>query len=289
MAEKARKKTSRRTTLTRKSIRQKQSSSWLNIFRFGESYSSLLLGILVVIITTVLLVFLVRDRNSIQNNPSQRISSTNTELTNTTDEEKLSFASASAGVTKVPTILTPTAKPTLSPTLQPTLKPSIVITKIPTLKPSVTLMQPTIVAQTTPAVSVIDKDAKSHTVVAGENLWSIAERYYKSGYNWTDIARVNNLSNPGMIRTGMKLTIPSVTPKTATVKTAPAGTEFGPVIIGTTYKVEKGDHLWGIAVRAFSDGYKWVEIARVNNIKVPNTIQPGEVLKIPRTAPPVQK
>ena len=32
-----------------------------------------------------------------------------------------------------------------------------------------------------------------HTVAKGETLWSIAEKYYKSGYNWVDIQKENNL------------------------------------------------------------------------------------------------
>lgn len=44
----------------------------------------------------------------------------------------------------------------------------------------------------------------------------------------------------------------------------------------------KGDHLWGIAVRAYGDGYKWVEIARENNLVNPNLIHPGNVLSLPR-------
>src|SRR3989344_9116676 len=67
--------------------------NWLNIFRFGESYSSLLLGIIVVIITTILLVILVKDRNITQKD----VSSTNTE------REKIVLENADLSVTPLVT------------------------------------------------------------------------------------------------------------------------------------------------------------------------------------------
>lgn len=49
-----------------------------------------------------------------------------------------------------------------------------------------------------------------HEVAQGESLWSIAEKYYDSGYNWVDIQSANNLDNPGDITVGQELTIPDV-------------------------------------------------------------------------------
>jgi nucleoid-associated protein YgaU len=56
----------------------------------------------------------------------------------------------------------------------------------------------------------------NHTVSEGETLWSIAEKYYKSGYNWVDIQKANNLTNASVITKGQQLTIPDVAAKTAT-------------------------------------------------------------------------
>ena len=50
----------------------------------------------------------------------------------------------------------------------------------------------------------------THTVAAGESLWSIATDTIGSGYNWIDIAKANNLTNPDVITEGQQLTIPSV-------------------------------------------------------------------------------
>lgn len=123
-------------------------------------------------------------------------------------------------------------------------------------------------------------------VEAGEHLWMIAERYYGSGYNWVEIAKANNLKNPSSISAGMELKLPKVavielhTPKMSEEKMEVAVTTNK--IEGNSYTVVKGDHLWKIAVAAYGDGYKWVEIAKANEIAHANYIEVGQVIKLPR-------
>lgn len=128
--------------------------------------------------------------------------------------------------------------------------------------------------------------AKTHTVVKGENLWAIAEAEIGSGYNWTDIARENNLANPSLIFAGQKLNIPSVEPivagKPAAKTVAVENQTTSGSITGATYEVVKGDTLWNIAIRAYGDGYKWSEIARENHLVNPSLIHPGNILALPR-------
>lgn len=122
-----------------------------------------------------------------------------------------------------------------------------------------------------------------HTVVEGETLWSIAENTYGSGYNWIDIAQANDLSSD-LISVGQKLVIPeNITAKEPTT-TAASQTDLqkSAVTEDDIYTVEKGDCLWDIAVRAYGDGYKWVDIAKVNNLDNPNIIHTGNVLTLPR-------
>ncbi|MTI56161.1 LysM peptidoglycan-binding domain-containing protein [Geosporobacter ferrireducens] len=47
-----------------------------------------------------------------------------------------------------------------------------------------------------------------------------------------------------------------------------------------TYTVKSGDSLWAIAKLQLNDGSKYAEIARLNNIKNPNTIYPGQTLRL---------
>lgn len=112
----------------------------------------------------------------------------------------------------------------------------------------------------------------THTVAKGEYLWTIAEKYYDSGYGWSEIAKANNLANPNVIEEGQVLSIPKAAP------VQPRGN----VIEGTEYTVQKSDSLWSIAVRAYQDGYKWPQISAASKLTNPNQIEVGMKLVLPR-------
>lgn len=109
--------------------------------------------------------------------------------------------------------------------------------------------------------------SQTYLVSKGDNLWKIAEKVTGSGYNWVEIAKENNIKNPGLIYEGQELNIKSAQNTS---------------ISGATYEVQKGDNLWNIAVRAYGDGYKWSEIARENKLVHPNLIHSGNILILPR-------
>lgn len=122
-----------------------------------------------------------------------------------------------------------------------------------------------------------------HTVAEGETLWTIAEKYYGSGHNFADIIVTNKIVNPDVIEAGQKITIPKAEVKEKTIiSEAPQPTVTESKIQADKYTVIAGDDLWDVAVRAYGDGYKWVEIARANNITNPDVIHVGNVLIIPR-------
>lgn len=50
--------------------------------------------------------------------------------------------------------------------------------------------------------------------------------------------------------------------------------------IPKTYKVVKGDTLWGICKKYLGNGSKYPEIAKLNGIKNPNLIYPGQVIRL---------
>ncbi|MBI5619495.1 LysM peptidoglycan-binding domain-containing protein [Candidatus Gottesmanbacteria bacterium] len=138
-----------------------------------------------------------------------------------------------------------------------------------------------------PASSTTTKEEKSkempklpaqHTIKAGETLWSIAEDYYKSGYNWVDIDKANSLPNANFIEEGQVLTIPDVTP-IPTGAISAASTEGKPK--QKEYTVVHGDNLWNIAQAMYDNGYKWVEIAKANKLENPDLIHAGNVLTLP--------
>lgn len=47
-----------------------------------------------------------------------------------------------------------------------------------------------------------------YTVLKGDNLWSIAQKFYGNGSRYKEIANANNLKNPDIIHVGQKLIIP---------------------------------------------------------------------------------
>ena len=145
-------------------------------------------------------------------------------------------------------------------------------------------------------------EGNKYTVQQGDTLWSIAESQTGSGYNWESVANANNLSSPDEIEVGMELTIPKiadiVTPEELTEElpdtnmTEESESEQpSPTVVAEesmetqpasgNYVVQKGDNLWKIAIAQYNDGYRWVDIARTNNLNNPNLIHAGNVLILP--------
>lgn len=160
-----------------------------------------------------------------------------------------------------------------------------------------------------------------YTVQKGDSLWNIAEAKYAEGDKWTAIAQANNLQEPFDVEEGQRLVIPVLetpapeptivlettpadsnpdridiqvtpevtgTPEESNIQTQEPSITQEPVvstdekITGTTYKIVHGDDLWEIAVRAYGDGYRWVDIAHANGLDNPDLIHSDNILAIPR-------
>lgn len=120
----------------------------------------------------------------------------------------------------------------------------------------------------------------SYKVASGDSLWTIAEKFYNDGYKWTEIAKINKLTNPDEIEVGMTLSISEPTVKQGAITPAAVSTVGPKAITGKVYKVSVGDDLWDIAVRACGDGYKWPLLATSNKLENPDIIHPGNIFKI---------
>jgi nucleoid-associated protein YgaU len=138
---------------------------------------------------------------------------------------------------------------------------------------------------TTTETKTEDKQAENnleiYKVVKGDDLWHISEKFFKSGYNYVDIMKENNIGGEGVITAGMELIIPKVEAKKLTIVEikkdilvkggnfeATKTDDSSKVLAATTgttletgnYTTKKGDTLWNISVRAYGDGFKWTKI-----------------------------
>lgn len=123
----------------------------------------------------------------------------------------------------------------------------------------------------------------TYKVEKGDHLWSIAEKFYKSGYNFVDIVEANSLVNPGYIEVDQELVIPQVAVKKLTVVEDEVA--LTNTIEADTYTTVAGDYLWDIAVRAYGDGFAWVNIYQANQDLIglnPSLLYKGITLKLPR-------
>lgn len=166
-------------------------------------------------------------------------------------------------------------------------------------------------AQTTEEVEEGDVSPENlpgkYTVKEGDTLFIIAEKYYKDGFKYSEIATTNKLANVDAIEVGQVLEIPKLAEAQAVseeatetaeagpeamTETAPKGetpaiggadtTIWGPAIKGDSYTVVEGDWLSTIAGRAYGDIFAYKKLAEANSIQNPDLIIPGQEIKIPR-------
>jgi nucleoid-associated protein YgaU len=152
-----------------------------------------------------------------------------------------------------------------------------------------------------------------YTVKSGDTLFTIAQQYYDNGYQYTELAKANNIADVNNISVGQTLQVPnlqiaqaqpqktsppqvspnpSASPQMTTqqntqlVQGGTGGsadqTEWGEKITGTSYTVQSGDWLSKIAGRAYGDIYQYQKLAAANHIPNPDVIEPGTVIQIPR-------
>ncbi len=100
-----------------------------------------------------------------------------------------------------------------------------------------------------------------YTVAPGEDLWGIARRLYGDGARYVDLFRANQ---GRVMADGERFDDPRVTRPGWTLN-APLPADSISLDAGTvTYRVARGDHLWGIAERFLGDGFRWDEIWQAN-------------------------
>ena len=101
-----------------------------------------------------------------------------------------------------------------------------------------------------------------YTVRTGDTLWAIARRFHTT---ISQIVSANNIPDPNRIYTGERLKIPE-----AKTPASPQKYRY--------YTIQTGDTLWGIA-RRYKTSVE--DLIRINDLRTPNLIYAGQILKIP--------
>lgn len=123
-----------------------------------------------------------------------------------------------------------------------------------------------------------------YTVVSGDTLWSIAERFYGNKCPWTKIYEDNAeiIRDANKIYVGQVITI-YLTEEQITSSSSAVNPEKSVTVDGETYVVQSGDSLCKIAVKFYDNGHQWRKIYETNQevLRAPSKIYAGQVLVIP--------
>ena len=123
-----------------------------------------------------------------------------------------------------------------------------------------------------PTAGANGADPRTHVVRRGDDLWSLAERYYGRGRDWRRIATANPdllTGGPDRLEIGWRLAIPGPHP----------GAEE---TVGRV-RVRDGDTLTALAERELGDGHRWPEIfaANADQLTDPDELPAGITLRLP--------
>jgi len=118
----------------------------------------------------------------------------------------------------------------------------------------------------------------TYKVQSGDTLMGISRKLFNGDPQyWDEIAELNGIKVPYTIYPGQELKLPKKGEETAQA----AAQSQAASTTSTTYTVQSGDCLMGIARKLFGDPHRWREIADLNDIGPPYTIYPGKQLKVP--------
>ena len=117
---------------------------------------------------------------------------------------------------------------------------------------------------------------RTYTVQRGDDLWTLAERFYGEGREWRRIAAANPsllTGGPDHLETGWRLVIPAGSPDQGRSHSDRGG----------SHVVKRGDSLSSIAERAYGDPDQWPKIFEANRFQLddPDELSVGVRLVLP--------
>jgi LysM repeat protein len=152
------------------------------------------------------------------------------------------------------------------------------VTRLAPPKPVALIMEPTEEpmppALAAPRAERVDDNGHPHFVQAGDDLWSLAERYYGDGRDWRKIAAANPTvltGGPDRLQIGWRLTIPDLDDYSR---------HEGQRMI----TVRRGDTLSSIAERELGAAAHWTDVFQANRAQLsdPDELAVGMRLLVPQ-------
>lgn len=182
--------------------------------KWMQSYSSFLLGIVVVIVLSLFVVSVIRQQSHVQQTSSLSTGPTPTIVASPTPGTTITEGDKTYYVVKSNDSLWTIAETVYNDgyswekiaTANNLSNPSTIFTGDKLLLPDAP--RPSKLGQMMQNTESHVISGNSYTVQQGNTLWDIAVRAYADGYSWTKIANANNLSDPNLIFSGNVLTIP---------------------------------------------------------------------------------
>lgn len=121
--------------------------------------------------------------------------------------------------------------------------------------------------------------AQSYTIQPGDNLMSISQRFYGRSDYYDEIAFLNGIENPSLIRAGDVIYLPDNSRELEFCGQDENWVDVNTNIIYYTFGPK--DTLWNLAFNYYGDGRYWKCLAAYNGITNPKKIRDGKVIMIP--------
>ena len=175
--------------------------------KWGESYTSLFLGAVVVVVALVLVFSFVRSRNNLNKGQTGSTSTISKEQEAAKAMPKTYTVKSGDYLWSIAEKIYGSGYNWVDLANANNLEnPSVLYEGTKLIVPNVTPKEVTVRNQPVQVLNPIT--GSTYTVVAGDYLWNISVRAYGDGYKWVAIANANNLVSPDLIFSGNVLRLP---------------------------------------------------------------------------------
>ena len=181
--------------------------SFLSQIKWGESYTSLFLGAVVVVVALVLVFSFLKSHNALNHGQTQSTSTVAKQQEVVKAMPKTYTVQSGDYLWSIAEKIYGSGYNWVDLAQANNLEnPGVLYAGTKLIVPDVAPKMTTVQANPTQVQNPIT--GNTYTVVKGDFLWNIAVRAYGDGYEWVKIANANNLVNPDLVFSGNVLVLP---------------------------------------------------------------------------------